>query len=169
MAISKNCPLDLHIEGISLFTRTFFHPLYCNFVEFLDINYLIERSNPDYSTETDTGIWHTPVTLSFEELYQDMLSNGMRAALLLGVDLQHKKVRLETGNQLVRLFKSKGFTHIPVIVYVREDSCITNIGNGLHEGLATKLKIPALDGILGPYPCSTYMRPSDVIMDLDIL
>lgn len=165
MLNTQLCPVWLQTQFNCLFNKTLEHPLMGGLVEFAPIDFLIEMSNPQFKTETDTGLWHSPERLDFEALYQNMLTHGMRDAHLIGVGLEDRRIRLETGNQRVRLFKQAGYTHLPVVAYVKDGSCITHPGNGVHVGVPARIALPTLGGVLGPYPLAAYMKPSAIVPD----
>ena len=94
-----------------------------------------------------------------------MLILGMRDPFIVGVGQISRRVRLETGNQRVRCCLLNDIIRVPAVAYVG-DHCVTNTGNGTHEGEVMQLKlpkIPAKDDIMGPYTGKTYYCLSDVL------
>lgn len=152
-----------------LFNRTFLHPVLGHLTQWVSTLWLQRISNPIVDNKTDLGTWDdNPNLVGMEELYENMLSQGMRDPLIVGVGRITRRVRLETGNHRVNIFVSKGIMYVPAVAYIG-DSAITHIDNGLHEGELMKLNLPIVkpqENILGPYPIKEYANLSKVLGDL---
>lgn len=155
------------LEFKNIFTKTFQHPIIGNMIEWAPTEWVWELSNPSVDEKTDLGTWiEGSALVTLDELYNNMLQNGMRDPLILGIGRVSRRVRLESGNHRINLFREKGFSHVPVICYIG-DEAITHTGNGTHPGKIFPLKIEKPIHIMGPYPVKEYSKPSDTI-DLDI-
>lgn len=147
----------------TLFHRTFQHPVIGSLVEWVPTRWLLALSNPDVTDVTDLGTWEPdPPLVGFDELYANLLQNGMRDPFIVGVGRVSRRVRLEAGNHRVHALLERGILKAPAVAYVG-DSAITHIGNGVHEGHLMELLLPAATDILGPYPVKEYRKLSSVL------
>lgn len=111
--------------------------------------------------KTDLGLWQNEDLVTMDQLWNDLLINGMRNPFILGVC---RTCRLEAGNHRIGLFKNKGIFFVPTVVLVGDFS-ITHIGNGTHT-FNKELLIPTGWENFGPYPEKLYMKPSHVFVEL---
>lgn len=130
-------------------------------IEFCLVDDLIKISNPFFkqATDLDDG---TDTLFSLDEVFTDIKKNGMRYPLFIGIGINTKKMRLETGNQRVQIFKTKGIKYIPIIAYVSK-SHITHTGNGVHQGLAINIKPSINLNILEKNATHKFMKLSQVL------
>lgn len=150
----------------SIFKRTFEHPLaQRNLIELLPVDWVASLGATKNGTEkTDLGLWQNEELVTMEQLWSDLLINGMRDPFILGVGRVCRTCRLEAGNHRIGLFKNKGILLVPTVVLVG-DSSITHIGNGTHT-FHKELLIPKGWENFGPYPEKLYMKPSQVFVEL---
>jgi hypothetical protein len=120
----------------ALFTRTLAHPKWSTFICWAPTEWLISLANPEPLSDTTTsGADGKPDRrVGLEELFQTMLTDGMRDPLVLGIGVESQTVRLETGNQRIRCLLANHVQYVPVIGYVSRTS-VTNPENGHHEGM----------------------------------
>lgn len=148
-----------------LFTRTFQHPILGSMIEWVPTQWLFELSNPNVTPDdkTDLGTWdYKPEMVSMEQLFQNIVKNGMRDPFIVGIGRVTRRTRLEAGNHRIRIFLAHGISLVPAIAYVG-DSAITWEGNGTHEGKLFNLRLPSSVDILGPYPIKKYMPLSHAL------
>jgi hypothetical protein len=139
-----------------LFGRTLRHPEWHTYIVWAPTEWLLRIANPTPLTDTTTsGADGKPNRrVPLDELYATMHADGMRDPLVLGIGLQSKTVRLETGNQRIRCFAKHHIAYVPVIGYVSR-TAITNQKNGHHLG--KPWDIPA---VLQNTPLQTYVDPT---------
>lgn len=134
-------------------------------VEWVDLNFVLSLSNPNFKSQTDLGRWganQTNERVGLQALVEDILARGMRDPFILGIGSKTSMMRLETGNQRIRALALEGIKCIPV-VGLYSDSQITNLGNGEHEGLEVELIKPRYHELLGPYQERRYCRISEEV------
>jgi hypothetical protein len=149
-----------------LFDRTFQHPVVGPLAQWVPTQWLLTLSNPDATDTTDLGTWRPEEPLvGLDELYANMLANGMRDPFIVGVGRVTRRVRLEAGNHRVHACLRNGILRVPAVAYVG-DSAITHLGNGSHEGRLHDLCLPMSTDIMGPYPVKEYKRLSDVLVTM---
>lgn len=149
-----------------LFERTFQHPLLAQYIEWVPTRWLQAIANPHPSDTTCLGTWEPDAPrVSLDVLYRNMLEHGMRDPLIVGIGRVSRTARLEAGNHRLKVLAEQGFKHVPAVAYVG-DQAVTQAGNGTHEGRVVCLKLPAEEGLLGPYPIKEYRRLSDVLVRL---
>lgn len=140
------------------------HPVMGQHVQWIDIDFALSISNPDFKTKTDLGFWEQGKNpenqADLNALVADILARGMRDPFIVGIGSKHSRIRLETGNQRVRALAAHQVSRIPV-VGLYSDEHITNAGNGIHEGLEVQLLKPNYFKLLGPYQERRYCRLSD--------
>ena len=71
--------------------------------------------------------------MTVDELYDLLLRDGMRDPLVVAFGRDTRRLRLDEGNQRVRLFARHGISYVPVIGVV-DDTHIIHPQNGVHEG-----------------------------------
>lgn len=143
------------------------HPVMGRYVQWMDLSFALELSNPDFKQETDLGNWQSSrinERVGLDALVQDILKRGMRDPFIIGIGSSTSYIRLETGNQRVRALASAGVERIPV-VGLYSDTQITNTGNGVHHGLEIELIKPRYHELLGPYQERRYCRLSDEVLE----
>lgn len=74
----------------------------------------------------------TPSPANDLELMNDIMQNGIRDPLMLGVGVYSRKIRLETGNHRIYLLPRMGVQELPVVARV-SNYCVFNPGNGDHS------------------------------------
>ena len=74
----------------------------------------------------------TPSPNNDLELMEDLLTNGFKDPLILGVGVYSRKVRLDTGNHRIYLAPRLGITHVPVVARVH-NYCVFLPHNGDHS------------------------------------
>lgn len=150
----------------ALFNRTAHHPVVGHLAEWVPARWLLTLSNPAATDTTDLGDWGSNAPLvDLSALYADILKNGMRDPVIVGVGRVTRRVRLEAGNHRVRAMLQQGILWLPAVAYVG-DSAITHDGNGVHEGLRMDLKLPPATSIMGPYPVKEYRKLSEVLFEM---
>ena len=65
-------------------------------------------------------------------LMEDIMQNGVKDPVILGVGVYSRKVRLDTGNHKVYLAPRLGMTHLPVVARV-SNYCVFLPHNGDHS------------------------------------
>jgi hypothetical protein len=119
-----------------LFTRTLNHPELGHIITWMPTAWLLARANPNPLSYTNTagadGLPDRNVDMSV--LFQNLLEQGMRDPLLVGIGLNDGYVRLETGNQRIRCFSECGVDFVPAVGFVN-DTAVTHEANGPHQGL----------------------------------
>ncbi|WP_318493482.1 ParB N-terminal domain-containing protein [Photobacterium leiognathi] len=73
-----------------------------------------------------------------EDVWRDIIENGMRDPLLVVISWRYKTIRLESGNHRVKMAKKYGVDRLPVATLVIEEMLL-NPGNGSHFFDATNL------------------------------
>ncbi|MEC8009880.1 MAG: hypothetical protein VX185_03840 [Pseudomonadota bacterium] len=84
---------------------------------YLPTSFLLKFANPYPENQT---LNHAAETVPLDKLWQELNVMGMQQPFVLRVCLSKKTVRLETGNQRIRLFEQHGITKVPVIIEVAE-------------------------------------------------
>ena len=90
--------------------------------------FLINFSNPLPKNQTDNL---NNEIVDVADLWKELVNIGMRHPLNLRICLEKNTVRLETGNQRIRLFKKYKIPYIPTIIEIAKTP-IGNPGNGLQ-------------------------------------
>ena len=126
------------------------------------IEFLIKFSNPFPKSYTD-NLSHEIVPV--EVLWNELITVGMRHPLNLRICIKEKTVRLETGNQRIRLFQKYDVHHIPTTIEIAETP-IGNPGNGLqvYPLLETDFNLLALQNLK-----TQFCQPRDVINPLILI
>lgn len=141
------------------------HPLLGKYVQWMDIDFALRISNPNFSQTTDLGHWGAGAQnpqVSLDLLLKDILQNGMRDPFIVAIGFNSCSIRLETGNQRIRVFKQLGLKRIPVVGFLGH-SQIVFTGNGVHEGLKVLLKNPNPSELLGPYTERKFCKISEEV------
>lgn len=94
-----------------------------------------------------------------EDVWNDIIKTGMAEPLLIVIGYKQKTIRLESGNHRVNLAYADGFTHLPVVIQVINES-IYNKGNGEHYICAESI-VNWGNIVKCPYPVQ--VNPCDVI------
>jgi hypothetical protein len=136
-----------------LFTRTLDHPELGHIITWLPTAWLLARANPNPLSYTNTaGADGLPDrNVDMRALFQNLLEQGMRDPLLVGIGLNNGYVRLETGNQRIRCFSEHGVDFVPAVGFVN-DTAVTYEANGLHQGL------PLDHGVDAAYLVANYQQ-----------
>lgn len=74
----------------------------------------------------------TPSPNNDLELIEDILANGIKEPIIIGVGVWSRRVRLDTGNHRIYLAPRLGITQLPCICRVWNYCTFTN-GNGDHS------------------------------------
>ncbi|MES2353486.1 MAG: hypothetical protein V4568_03615 [Pseudomonadota bacterium] len=158
--------VEIHADSLmkQLFQRTFQHPILGCRCDLVSVDWLLGLANPNPTACTDLVNWRQDELVTMDELFRNLLAEGMRDPLLIGVGRVSRMIRLEAGNHRVRVFHARGIKYVPAIAYV-SDSAITHEENGTHPGRYADLKLPISPNIMGPYPEAVFARPQDVIVD----
>ena len=138
------------------------HPLYsAGKIELVPTAWVYKYQGSDVSPSADLmdGTIVTP-----NELWKNILQEGLYDPLIIRVGLKNKKMRLEAGNHRVQLFHRYGVEEVPVTIQLRE-ACGPHLGdvmtNGTHNfDIDEKLKITDIT--------EEYMRPSEVFRGLAV-
>lgn len=73
----------------------------------------------------------------YQQIWNDILINGMKDAFVVTVGDETNKARLDAGNHRLQLFlKNEAISIIPVNIVHVEDHKLSP-GNGLHDGIET--------------------------------
>jgi len=100
--------------------------------------------------------------IDLDELWENILKEGLHNPLIMRVGLKNKKMRLEAGNHRIQVFHKHGVEMIPVTVQVR-DECGPDAPD--PETDATH-NFDATDEILITEITEEYMKPSEVFKSL---
>ena len=100
------------------------------------IEWLMQFSHPSPSDFTDLV---NGELLHQDEVWKDILKNGMLEPLLFVINKKSKTMRLESGNHRVRVAYADGYTHLPTAFMVIPEKYL-NAGNGKHA-IKEKVKV----------------------------
>lgn len=98
----------------------------------------------------------------FEDLWRNLLEEGLYEPLIMRIGLKNKKFRLEAGNHRVRIFMGKGVPMIPVTVQVK-DFCGPEAENVMT---ISKNNFDFGDEVSVSGSTEEYMKPSQVFKSL---
>jgi hypothetical protein len=139
------------------FQRTMNNKEVGHLVEMVSTKWLLSISNPQASVRTDDCSGRS---VDDDELFNSIIKEGMRDPLIIGVGSKTNRVRLESGNHRARMFFNRNILNVPAIVYVN-DTSITDIGNGFHEGIYFPLKLTELMNSV-----KQYKKPSEILSEV---
>jgi hypothetical protein len=152
----KNRP---SLEG-RLFTRTMKHPVLAPLIEFVPTHWLLQLANPVPSRTTNLECLDSVV--DWGQLFDHLMKFGMRDPFIVGVGRVTRRVRLETGNQRIRVMDMHQVSTVPAVAYV-SDAAVTSTINGPHGGEELPLRLPVPEICMDPYPIKVFARLSDVL------
>ncbi|HQT82666.1 MAG TPA: hypothetical protein PLW99_00775 [Candidatus Paceibacterota bacterium] len=136
------------------------HPLYAaGKIELVPTDWVWAYRGADVSPEADLKDG-TIVTL--DELWDNIVSEGLHDPLIMRVGVRNKKFRLEAGNHRIQVFHTHGVPFIPVTVQVREE-CGPHVGDVMTDATHN---FDAGDDVLISAITEEYMKPSDVFRSL---
>jgi hypothetical protein len=138
----------------ALFARTLSHPVLKPHICWGDADFLLSIAEPYPSATTDLGFWgadEASQRVGVGDLFDHMLTYGMRDPLIVSIGLETGRIRLETGNHRIRAFLASQIKWVPVVGFI-SSSHIIHEGNGRHEGLPVDLHQFEQERLLmGPY------------------
>lgn len=105
----------------------------------------------------------TPSPTNDLALMEDLMTNGFKDPLILGVGIYSRKVRLDTGNHRIHLAPRLGMTHVPVVARV-SNYCVFLPHNGDHS-----YDCPFISRKKEWIDEEYYTKPSDVLDMMEIL
>ncbi len=101
-------------------------------------------------------------TVGLEELWENILKEGLRSPLIMRAGLKNKKMRLESGNHRIQVLHQHGIKEVPVAVQVREE-CGPHLKDVMTDATHN---FSAPDGFLVSEITDEYMKPSEVFKEL---
>ena len=148
------------------FAATFAHPLGARqVIEFVPTQWVMALANPEADDIADL----TPggLEVSLEQLWDNMLQNGMRDPFILTAGRHSRASRLEAGNHRIKIFARHSEPYVPATVLVGDD-CVVFASNGSHRH-TPELVLPVQDYNHHGYDDRTYMAPSAVFREIEAL
>ncbi len=136
------------------------HPLYKQgLIELVPTEWVWNYWGRDVSPEADL-MDGTIVTL--DQLWDNIVHEGLHNPLIMRVGLQNKKFRLEAGNHRIQVLHQHGIAEIPLTVQVREE-CGPHLGDVMTDA---SHNFDAGDEFLIDRITQEYMKPSSVFRRL---
>lgn len=136
------------------------HPLYeSGVIELVPTSWVWDYWGRDVSPHT--GLMDG-TTVTLEQLWHNIIEEGLYNPLIMRVGLKNKKFRLEAGNHRIQLFHIHNVTKLPLTVQVR-DECGPHVEDVLTDATHN---FDAGDEFLIEAITQEYMRPSDVFRSL---
>lgn len=100
--------------------------------------------------------------VGLDELWENILEEGLHDPLIMRVGIKNKKMRLEAGNHRIQLFHKHNIKMIPVAVQVR-DECGPHLGDVMTDA---SHNFDATDELMISKITEEYMKPSEVFKSL---
>lgn len=136
------------------------HPLYASGkIELVPTEWVWKYWGRDVSPEADLV---DGTIVSLDELWQNILSEGLHHPLIMRVGITNKKFRLEAGNHRIQVLHEHGVHYLPLTVQLR-DECGPHAGDVMTDATHN---FDAGDELLVSNIHEEYMRPSEVFRSL---
>jgi hypothetical protein len=100
--------------------------------------------------------------VSMEEMWENILEEGLYNPLIMRVGIKNRKMRLEAGNHRIQMFHKHKVELVPVTVQLREE-CGPHVEDTMTDAT---LNFDANDELLISDIPSEYMKPSEVFKSL---
>ena len=139
------------------------HPLCVQgVVELVPTQWLWKYWGRDVSPKTELK---DGTRVGLEELWDNIVLEGLHDPLIMRVGLQNKKFRLEAGNHRIQVLHEHGVTDVPVTVQIR-DECGPHVSDVMTDA---SHNFDVGDDLLITSVSDEYLRPSEVFISLHAL
>lgn len=136
------------------------HPLWQQGkIEMVPLLWLWNYWGRDVSPEADLM---NGTIVSMDELWENILEDGMHDPLIMRVGLKNKKFRLEAGNHRIQMLHKHGVKMVPLTVQVREE-CGPHLGDVMTDATHN---FDSPEGFLISKITEEYMKPSEVFREV---
>lgn len=129
-------------------------------IELVPTDWVWQYYGPDVSPQTDLK---DGSIVTMDELWENILNEGLHDPLIMRVGVDNKKFRLEAGNHRIQIFHQHGVSMIPVTVQVRPE-CGPHLSGDIMTDASHNFD--SGDEVLISSITDEYMKPSDVFKSL---
>jgi len=88
-------------------------------IAYAHVDFLLPLSNPNWKNQTDLP---DGTMVDLKTLWSHMCEDGMFVPLVVRLGMTDHTIRLETGNQRIRLFADHGVEYVPIVCEMAVDS-----------------------------------------------